>query len=886
MTPISSPPEGLLTYLFTDVEGSTRLWAADTEGTARSFETHNQLIESVVETHNGFMFGFAGDGFRASFVNATDALASAVAITDGLKNANWGDDPPLLVRIGLHRGHSTLKGTDYYGPVINTAARIEDAGNGGQILMSPEVVSAIEMADGFDLLWLGEHRLKDIADPVGIYQLGQAAHRPLRVVNPRLSNLPNLGDKLVGRDELLHRIRADLETQSLVTLTGSGGCGKTRLAIEAAHQELPNRSDGCYFADLISVTNAEGLAPFLARAVRLSLSGGDPMRQIVDHLAQRDALLVLDNCEHLIDACAQFAADLMGRVGKTVILATSRERLSVSGERIVQVTPLKIDLASGGPALEFFEQRAQAAAPDFYVGDHNRSDVIDLCTKLDGMPLALELAAARMAVLSAKELSARMEDRLLLLSGTRSGAKGKRQTIQATLDWSYDLLDEAEQAFFRRVGVFIGPFSLEAATEVAGDSDEFESLDLLQSLVQKSLISVEDDGSGSRFRLLETVRYYATDLLDRASELALSRDMHLAYYHDLASTTDWLEGSDAKRATELAPHWPNISSALEWANATESWTEAGEIALGCFGLWTNEVSPSIGVSWIESIIEPVTALDVRVGEWLSHNYAQLCLQLDDFVEVHRTFSALLTASTVEVRAQALAMQAYTKNRSDHELTLRLISVADELVEAESLGHQEQITIDWARGSYSLYNGDYESACQLFEKTFANAQHLAVRNTHFYIASLSYAATQFLTDRPADALQTLDSEDWSASVWDSSAVIRAVCLLDLDRAGDAAEEIVQFSYDAGRGRLSRMANDALVAWAALAIHQRDSDRAWQLLQEAITPRTPLTIGLAEGLAARIGKGTELRRLHRERLVPLGQLDATESLNNELQRVKQQ
>jgi predicted ATPase/class 3 adenylate cyclase len=886
MAALTSPPLGLLTYLFTDVEGSTRLWAADTEGTARSFELHNALVHAVVEANNGFIFGFAGDGFRASFVEATEAVAAAVGIQDGLAAAAWGSNPPLSVRIGLHTGVATVSGNDYYGPVINTAARVEDAGNGGQILMSPEVVSAIGDVGRYDLLWLGEHRLKDISDPVGIYQLGVKQHRPLRVVNPRLSNLPNLGDRLIGRDALVNRVRADLETKSLVTLTGSGGCGKTRLAIEAAHQELPNRSDGCYFADLISVTSAEGLAPFLARAVRLGLSGGDPMRQIVDHLAGRDALLVLDNCEHLIEPCAEFAQDLMGRAGKTVILATSRERLSVNGEQVVQVTPLELNSNSGGPAVEFFAQRAAQADPDFQVTQANLPEVIELCRKLDGMPLALELAAARMAVLGVKELSARMEDRLLLLSGTRSGAKGKRQTIQATLDWSYQLLNHAERSFFRRVGVFIGPFSLEAATAVAGDGDEFASLDLLQSLVAKSLISIEDHQSSGRFRLLETVRYYASDLLDRESELGIARDRHLTYYHELASTRDWLEGSDVMRARDLTPHWPNISSALEWATATDSWLEAGEIALGSFGMWTNTVSPSIGVTWLETLTEPVETLDVELGQWLGHHHAMLCLQLDDFETVHQIFAGLSVAAVPKVRTQALAMHAYTRNRSDPGLTLRLLAEGDQMVAEQSLGIDSQLTLCWARGSHSLYDGDYESARSLFGETFDYAQQLGVRNTHFYIAGLSYAATQFLTGRARDALATLDDEDWSESVWDSSAVIRAVCLLDLDRAPEAAEEIVRFSYEARRGRLSRMANDALVAWAALAVHQGENERAWDLFQQAITPRTPLTIGLAEGLASRIGKSADLRRLHRERLVPLGQLDATESLSNEILRIKKE
>lgn len=885
MSSATAPTEGLLTYLFTDVEGSTRLWAADTQGTARSFQIHNSLIESVVETHGGSIFGFAGDGFRACFAKTLDAVNAAAAIQAGLDSADWSGSPALSVRIGLHRGIGTRQGSDYFGPAVNTAARIEAAANGGQILMSPEVATEIGGRRVYETLWLGEHRLRDIPEPVGIFQLGTAKHRPLRVVNPRLSNLPNLGDPLIGRDSVVNRVRATLETQGLVTLTGAGGCGKTRLAIEVAHHELPNRSDGCYFADLISVTSAEGLVPFLARAVRLSLSGSDPLRQIVNYLSKRDALLVLDNCEHLIEPCARLAEDLMARGGRTVVLATSRERLGVNGERVVVVTPLELNAQTGGAAVEFFASRAKLVDPEFEVTSVNLGDVVELCLKLDGMPLALELAAARMSVLTVKELSARMEDRLLLLSGSRSDARGKRQTIQATLDWSYELLDEAEKRFFRSVGVFIGPFSIEAATAIAGDDNDIASLDLVRSLIEKSLISVEDNQTTNRFRLLETVRYYASDLLDRADELAFARQKHLNYYHRIARTRSWIEGSDARRAHDLVPHWPNISSALEWATATESWIEAGEIALGAHGLWTNTVSPSIGVAWIEALREAVEALDPELGQWLRHNKAQLCLQLDHFTDVHDIFEDLAENGIPEVRAQALAMHAFTQNRSHPQLTLDLLAEGDELVALHALGPSSRLTLCWARGTYWLYEGDFETARKYFRETFGIAVQSDVHNTHFYISGLSYAAAQFLTGKPSDALDTLDSQDWSQSVWDSSPVIRAACLLDLGQPTHAADIIVQFSYEAKQGRLNRMANDALVAWAALAIYRDEPDHAWKLLQQAITPRTPLTIGLAEGLAGRIGKGGDLRRLHRERLVPLGQLDATDALNNELSRVKQ-
>ena len=706
MPALMSPPEGLLTFLFTDVEGSTRLWAADTEGTAQAMAIHDELIKAVVGVNDGFVFGFAGDGFRAAFVEPANAVRAAKEITDGLANAPWGDAPPLRVRIGLHRGEATRRGGDYFGPVLNAAARIEDAGNGGQVLLTRAVAETL--GESFELLWLGAHRLKDIADPVGIFQLGSAHHRPLRVVNPRLSNLPNLGEDLIGRDQLVNQVRTALETRSLLTLAGPGGCGKTRLAIEVAAQELPNRSDGCYFADLLSVSEPDGLAAAVAQAIRLNLTGGDAVRQIVDHLADRNALLILDNCEHLLSVCADFAEQLMGRAGQTAILATSRERLNVDGERVIQVTPLAVEV-HGGPAVDFFEARAQLVNPEFAVSEGNLGEVVELCTKLDGIPLALELAAARLSVLSVKELTARLDDRLRLLTGSAKGSKGRRQTMKATLDWSYELLAPDEQRFFRALGVFIGPFSLQAATEVAGDGNEYLSIDLLQSLVGKSLVNARYGQRDGKFRLLETVRYYASDHLSQHDELEGLRNSHLEYFTAVVRTDNWIEGSDIDRARELVTQWPNISSALEWAIASEKWIEAAEIALGSQGLWTNFVSAAVGVSWLGELVQPVTAAHPELGEWLAHNKALLCLQLDDFGAVAKIFDEMSESASPEPRSQALAIRAFIVNRSKPDETLRLVSIGEQLVAENALGPESVTTLLWARANHALYAGDFTAS---------------------------------------------------------------------------------------------------------------------------------------------------------------------------------
>jgi len=884
-------PAGIVTFLFTDVEGSTRLWAADAAATAQSLERHDNIIREVVASRGGHVFGWAGDHFRGAFADPKAAVGAAMAVQAQLEAADWGTGPALRVRMGLHRGRATQRDGDYFGPVPNIAARLEAVALGGQILLSSAVADTVDV----ETLALGQHRLRDVPEPIDISQVGVHSFPPLRVVDPSLSTLPLPGSPLIGRQAEVGQARQLLESAPMVTLTGTGGCGKTRLAVEIAYQELPSRADGCYFVDLSSVSDGSELPAALATAVRLEFGGSTEgaLDQVIAHLARRDALLVLDNCEHILDECAQFAERLLTRGSATALLATTRQRLEVPGEQVVAVGSLGI--GSDSAAVELFIERAKAANPSFLCGqefdDPTRVIIVEICRQLDGMPLTIELAAARVSVLTPHEILERMSDRFRLLSGGRG--RQKRRTLQATLDWSYDLLDEDEQRFFRRCGVFVGSFDLPAAVAISG-FDDYDAMDLLESLVAKSLLAVDEgrDNPITRYRLLETIRIYAGDLLARSEDVLAARDAHLSWFQSLTVTDNFAEASDLLRAGRLRFDWPNLASALEWALARGDDPESGEtgsevaarLAFGCQGLWESQVPAIEGRRWVEQI-----AGDLAPGErrdWLLYIRAALAMQLDDFPVVHRQLDELIAApeTVPPVRAQATGLMAFLSCRQFPDRARVLAVQAQEIAIDHELGHEYVTPGVWARGCLALYENRVEDSLPDFEHAHELLESNNRHTNHLVMTGLSLASAYILTGEPARAIEMIDSRDWSSSIWDSSPIIRAIALIDMDSTSEAADLVVGFGYAALRGRLSRMANDALVGFAALAIKRGEEANAWQLLCQAASPKTPFTIGLSEGLGDRLGRGDDLRAIHRDRERPLTELDATDHLRAELDRIR--
>ena len=871
-------PTGIVTFLFTDVEGSTRLWAANAVTASASIEKHDGIIKTAILDRGGVVFGWAGDHFRGAFEDPRAAVGAAMAAQTALTEADWGHGPALKVRMGLHRGRVTPRDGDYFGSAPNTAARIESLARGGQVLMSAAVVDEIDV----ETLDLGHHRLRDVPQPVGIHQLGIASHRPIRTVDPSLSSLPNSGSVILGRDELIAEIRGLLERHPMVTITGMGGAGKTRVAVEVAYQELPGRDDGCYFADLSAISDGSEVPAAVAEALRLEPNTGggtSASRQLVEYLAGRDALLVLDNCEHVIDECAALAERILARSTATAILATSRQRLGVAGERVVAAPPLNAN-DDTSPAVELFIERALAVNPTMRASRAERSTIGEICRRLDGMPLAIELAAARAAVLTPGEILNRMADRFRLLSGGRG--RHRLRTLQATLDWSYDLLDEEEQTLFRSLGLFVGSFDL-AAAQALTTTSEYDTMDLMESLVAKNLVTIDQSSFGTtRYRLLESVRIYASDQLVRLDEAGRTQDAYAEYYCDLTTTSDFVVAGGINRALRLRADWPNIAAALEHFITESEFETAAGMAFGCQGMWESQLPATEGRRWTEALIDQLPPGPQR--DWMVYALTMFCIVLDDWILAHRLLQEMVDSASPEPRAVAAGTLSFLSCRREPDETLRLAQVGRDLVAAHDLGPAILCPSAWSEGVHSLYEARFEEARERFEAAHELSCVGSIETNNFVMTGLALAAAQILTGDPEKALRTLDSANWSPSVWDSSPILRALALIDVGRPVEAADLVVGFGYDALRGRLARMANDAVVGLAALAINQGDAEHGWKLLQQAASPRSPVTIGLAEGLADRIGHGDAMRHMHRGRELPLVELDATEALYEELARLR--
>src|SRR5262245_27401277 len=516
---------------------------------------HDALLRRAMRGHGGHVVKPTGDGLHAAFARAPDALGAALAAQRALAAEPWGLPTPLRARLGLHTGAAEERDGDYFGPAVNRAARVMQAGHGGQVLLSAVTAGLVrgELPAGAGLRDLGEHRLKDLLEPEGLVQLlapGLPEHFPApRTLGTHPNNLPLQLTSFVGRARALAAVHDLLGRARLLTLTGAGGCGKTRLALQAAAEAVDAHPDGVWFVDLAPLADAALLPAAVLAALGLQETPGRPaMAALVEHLRLRGLLLVVDNCEHLVDACARLVDALLRACPRLAVLATSREMLSVPGEAAWRVpslalpdawapTPAADDLARY-EAIALFVERARLVQSDFVLAAANADAVRQVCGRLDGIPLALELAAARVRVLPVEQIAARLDDRFRLLTGGSRTALRRQQTLKALVDWSYDLLSGAERAVLRRLAVFSGGWALGAGEAVCADDpgagpsdavadvDRAEVLDVLTALVDKSLVQAEPRAGEERYRLLETIRQYAEDKLLDAGEAAAVRARH------------------------------------------------------------------------------------------------------------------------------------------------------------------------------------------------------------------------------------------------------------------------------------------------------------------------------------------------------------------------
>ncbi len=541
-------PTGTVSFLFTDIEGSTRLWEGIPDAMAAAVARHDAMLLGAIADHDGHVFSTSGDGMAAAFARAQEAVAAALQAQLAMSDADWKIEA-LRVRMAIHTGEADERDGNYFGRALNETGRLLGSGHGGQVLISGATreVLGSQLADGMGLRDLGEHRLRDVTRPLRIFQLThprlEGDFPRLRTADPAPSTLPLQLTSLVGRHEELARVEKLLTEGRLVTLMGAGGSGKTRLAVETASRwevELPG---AVWFVDLTPVSEPDLVKSTVVRALGLTESSeAEALDRLCEFLQPQTGLLVLDNCEHVRDAASSLVATVLRRAPGVKVLTTSREPLGLQGEAVWQVPPLPVPPADAAPddllhfdSIQLFEERAAAASPGFRITEDNADAAKRICRRLDGIPLGIELAAARLRVIAPDELAKRLEESLAVLGSAGRDVVPHHRTLEATLEWSYQLLAPHEQAMLARLSVFAGGWTLEAAEEIGAEAAAAEPvLDVLASLIDKSLVVVAESRLGTRHRLLEPIRQYARGKLTASAAEPAARQRHAAYFAELA----------------------------------------------------------------------------------------------------------------------------------------------------------------------------------------------------------------------------------------------------------------------------------------------------------------------------------------------------------------
>lgn len=594
-------PTGTVTFLFSDIEGSTKLWENHPEQMRLALARHDELMRAAIESRRGHVFKTIGDAFCAAFDSAYEALMAASLAQQRLIAEPWPAETPIRVRIALHTGKAETRDNDYFGPTVNRVARLLATAHGGQTILSKAVTELVRehVTEDTGLRDLGEHRLKDLSQPEYVFQLLHpdlpSEFPPLRSLDgSRLpNNLPEQLTTFVGRRKEMEEVSGLLSRSRIVTLTGSGGCGKTRLAIQVAAENSERFPDGVWLVELASLSDPQLVPQTVASLLRVREEPGQTVLQTLTLQIRRSRLLlILDNCEHLLLACAQLAESILRICPEVKILATSREAFNIAGETRYRVPSLSLPdpkLTKDPQALEacdsvrLFVDRASAIVSDFSVTGDNAASLADLCRQLDGIPLAVELAAARVRSMSVTQIATRLDDRFRLLTGGSRTALPRQQTLRALVDWSYDLLSGPEQTLLRRLSVFAGGWTLPAAESVcsADPLDELDVMDMLSSLVDKSLVSFEQSRGNERYRLLETVRQYGREKIAGTDEESETQDRHIQWFSAFAArAVSWnREPDDREWMALLETEQDNLAAAMEMAGRHAEPSLSGQLAL-------------------------------------------------------------------------------------------------------------------------------------------------------------------------------------------------------------------------------------------------------------------------------------------------------------------
>jgi predicted ATPase/class 3 adenylate cyclase len=888
-------PAGIVTMLFTDIEGSSdSVRALGPDRWESVLESHAAIIRDALDRYAGFMVRSEGDSFFAVFTSPSEAVAAVAEMQRRLHETAWPHEASVRVRMGLHTGEarpaSAASGVDYVGFEVSRAARIAAAAHGGQVLVSDTTESLVRdlLAPGLTLRELGEHRFKDLVRPQRIYQLvidGLPDSFPtLRSLDSTPNNLPTQTTTFIGRQRELASAVERLQATRLLTLTGPGGSGKTRLALHLAADLLERFPDGVWLVELAPVTDPAGIAPTLAAAAHISeRPGRSALDTVTDWLRSRRVLVVLDNCEHLVAACAEVADSILRSCPDVTIIATSREGLNVAGEALMPVPSLRLPLGEKLPpldelreyeAISLFVTRCSAFQPEFALTEENAADVVRICRRLDGVPLALELAAARVRVLSVAQVAKRLDDRFRLLTGGGRNAVARQQTLRGLIDWSYDLLTETERLLLRRLSIFVGGSTLEAAEAVCGgDGIERDAvLELLAHLVDKSLVAMQDIGGAARYSMLETIREYAREKLVDSGEADTLRRRH--FEHFFRSSTDhglWFSPSGPER---IGIEYDNLRAALEWIEADPHGSAEGLLLAGSM------YGPAVGRGRMAELRQTLTAALARsdpaartlgraralsVAAFLTAMNGDLDMATgyaEEAIEMYRDLG--------EKRELAWALIGVARWGPDVEMSAGATSESRALF--EEVGDLKGLAaLLFFTGDAALEQGEYDTARSRLTESLALLRQIGefplplVSLGRLACVDGDYARARALIEESlALRKQPVFHSPWMVA-------IARISLGEVDRCeGDPARGAPWFEQALATGR--ELGDDLLVGWSShnlghVALHSGDLLVAAARFRESLQlrwrsgPGVDVAAGLAgmAGVALRGGQLTEAARL---------------------------
>ncbi len=882
-------PSGTVTFLFTDIEGSTALWEQDRTAMTDAVERHLALLRQAVEAHGGVPFKVVGDAVQAAFPAAPQAVAAALTAQRALLAEDWGALGPLRVRMALHAGgaESDERG-DYRAPALNRLAQLLAAGHGGQVLLCPAVRQLAQDAlpRGASLRDLGEHELRDLLEPERIYQLLHPelpdAFPPLRSLTARPHNLPTQATPFLGREREVVEVVARLRSPDtrLVTLTGPGGTGKTRLALQAAAELLDAFPDGASFVPLASLADPVLVPSAVAQGLGVPEQGGRPVVEVLrDYLAEKQLLLILDNCEHLLTAVADLVADLLAACSGLIVLATSRAPLRLRAEHEYPVPPLALPPTNDAPpelllqyeAVRLFVERAQAVRAGFALTPETAPAVAEITRRLDGLPLAIELAAARVRVFPPAALLARLEKRLPLLTGGPRDAPARQRTLRDAIAWSHDLLDPEERAMFRRLAAFTGGFTLEAAEAVVDPGGVLVVVGLVVRLCEHSLLRPEDDAGGEpRFGMLETVREFAVERLTESGEEEMTRDAHAAFFTALVERARaGMEGPDEAAWHErLTLEHANVRVALGWLLERREAETALAMAAGVRRFWEFRYHYAEGIGWLERALAAAGPTPTRARGWglralgnlvFVNGAARRAIAL--YEEALAIFRAEGDDEGVNIALASLAIGRTTLG----ELTAARAAAEEGLAVSRRIGNERGVAyalrgIGFAAsvaGDLPAAVAAYEAALTIFRRL---GEHWAGLNTLTELGwvALQQGSLQRARDLGEEAKARAHAAGDLPLELNADALLGRVALEqgDLDAAGGllarAAGEFAALGEDI-------LAAAAALTQAAVAACRGDAARARELVGQAVSVHrasgTPILLALvlveAAGVHADLG-----------------------------------